>query len=622
MVRQRQCKRLPPAIRTLCSGLLVLLLLGATSVQGQSLAGDSLPDTKRLPALSGNQRDQVLALEMLARQKLSEGLYPEALALSGEAINQAGDTAPPELAGQVRYTRGLIELKLGNVALAMEHLQASAAYWEKTGDVASLALAYSAIAECHRHFAEYEASMAWHQLAHATAMLADDSDVQSAIFNRLGDLYDALDQPGKALEYYQKSLDLEVGESLSRVEKTLSLGRQYHAIGLHADALASYEIALSLLRQLELGQHEAEILMAMARTYLAMNETQQALQWAQAALYAAGVSGVEVQVIAALNTLSTVFLSQQNFLAAVAASEKALVMAQSQEVPRLIIDTLRQLAQAYKAGGRFQESTLTLELFNRANEKQLVDKAGRRLAHVQGGLEAEVARQEIMRLQQDKQIQDLKLEKQHRQRVFWIVQTVFLVMVIAALLWRYVSVRKTARTDELTRIPNRLYMSRHLVHEFRCFQRYGSSCCAMILDIDDFKQFNDRHGHDCGDRVLMLVAKLLESSTRETDLVARWGGEEFMVLFPHTNLAPAVQVAERMRAAIEQHDFTADSAAGVSGVNLRVSITAGVAEVASVDASVADWLKRADEALYRGKRSGKNRVQASEPLKRALALAQ
>jgi diguanylate cyclase (GGDEF)-like protein len=126
----------------------------------------------------------------------------------------------------------------------------------------------------------------------------------------------------------------------------------------------------------------------------------------------------------------------------------------------------------------------------------------------------------------------------------------------------------------------------------------------IVLDIDRFKDINDRYGHDCGDKVLRQVADLLASNVRSSDCLARWGGEEFLVYLPRLNLAAATRIAEKLRQAVEDNKF-----AVIPGLSVTISLGVGESKPAE---SFNDLFERVDQALYRAKRQGRNRVEASE----------
>ena len=162
-----------------------------------------------------------------------------------------------------------------------------------------------------------------------------------------------------------------------------------------------------------------------------------------------------------------------------------------------------------------------------------------------------------------------------------------------------------AMTDPLTRLANRRRMRDLLDGERVRFQRKHAPFAVVIADVDDFKRINDERGHDCGDLVLVTIAQVLKEALRAQDSVGRWGGEEFLILLPDTDLDGAAVVAEKLRAAVEKASLAFD------GQSLKVTMTFGIATHAGT-ASVDDCVRRADEALYAGKSLGKNCV-TSEP---------
>jgi two-component system, cell cycle response regulator len=161
-----------------------------------------------------------------------------------------------------------------------------------------------------------------------------------------------------------------------------------------------------------------------------------------------------------------------------------------------------------------------------------------------------------------------------------------------------------ALTDPLTGLYARRYGEAHLDELIDRVNQDGASAAVLYFDIDHFKQVNDTHGHDAGDDVLRELAARTRHSVRSVDLAARWGGEEFLVVMPETDLANAAAVAERLRLAVANEPFTVKA----SGAKLGVTISIGVAAAIAGGDHRDQLLKRADDALYRAKSAGRNRV--------------
>lgn len=159
--------------------------------------------------------------------------------------------------------------------------------------------------------------------------------------------------------------------------------------------------------------------------------------------------------------------------------------------------------------------------------------------------------------------------------------------------------KRLAETDELTGLRNRRRIEALLHTEIERCQRYGSSLSVVIFDIDDFKVFNDAHGHDFGDFVLREVAQVVGRHLRTSDELGRWGGEEFLILAAETPAERAYEVTEKLRRVLAEHDF------GTAG---RVCASFGIATLDPTDSGTT-LVGRADAALYRAKTQGKNRVE-------------
>ncbi len=161
-----------------------------------------------------------------------------------------------------------------------------------------------------------------------------------------------------------------------------------------------------------------------------------------------------------------------------------------------------------------------------------------------------------------------------------------------------------ARHDPLTGTANRRYFFERAEQEFMRSRRYQTPLSIALIDVDHFKHINDQFGHATGDEVLKLLSGKITALLRESDLLARIGGEEFAILMPSTGLAGAALMAERLRVTI------AEEASPVAGLMLHLRFSAGVTQLKAQDQSIEDCLRRADEAMYKAKQAGRDRVEA------------
>jgi len=164
-------------------------------------------------------------------------------------------------------------------------------------------------------------------------------------------------------------------------------------------------------------------------------------------------------------------------------------------------------------------------------------------------------------------------------------------------------------TDSLTGVHNRRYFEHRALIEIAQARRYRHELACMFLDIDHFKAINDTHGHASGDAALRAVGQCVKAQLRAGDTIARWGGEEFVVMLPQTPTVHAREIAERIRASVARRPFE-----GTGGQGIAVTVSIGLAMLAAHSAvrdpaeQAAALIARADEALYAAKRGGRNRV--------------
>ncbi|NTW59553.1 MAG: GGDEF domain-containing protein, partial [Nitrospirae bacterium] len=161
---------------------------------------------------------------------------------------------------------------------------------------------------------------------------------------------------------------------------------------------------------------------------------------------------------------------------------------------------------------------------------------------------------------------------------------------------------RMAITDELTGLYSIRHFRQALGKKHSLFHEYGEKMTLLMIDIDNFKKVNDTYGHPAGDAILKEVGKCILRSIREPDLGFRYGGEEFAVILPSSDIPAGKVVAERMRALIEHYPFKIDQHV------LRVTVSIGVASWPASAETIKDIISEADKALYEAKHNGKNQV--------------
>ena len=197
--------------------------------------------------------------------------------------------------------------------------------------------------------------------------------------------------------------------------------------------------------------------------------------------------------------------------------------------------------------------------------------------------------------------------RKDRQRNIWF--SIFVAFLFLGLFYYSIEryhrkIKHVATTDRLTGVANRLVFDIVIEQALKISLRRKESLSIILLDIDYFKQINDTYGHLCGDKVIKSIANIITQHVRTSDLVCRWGGEEFLVLLPNCNTNQAFGIADKLNFHIEQtsHHY--------NNISINCTASIGIAEY-RLNETMDDFIARADKALYAGKTSGRNKVMAA-----------
>jgi len=168
-------------------------------------------------------------------------------------------------------------------------------------------------------------------------------------------------------------------------------------------------------------------------------------------------------------------------------------------------------------------------------------------------------------------------------------------------------------TDPLTGVYNRRFMEQHLIKEVSKARRYKFDLAVLLLDLDYFKRINDEYGHQAGDQLLVEIGNLVNEQLRDSDILSRYGGEEFLIIAPNTTPAAATLLAERLRGHIQSHRFLREFKAARE-IEIRLTVSIGVANFGEILTSEEALIRAADKNLYRAKEKGRNCVIDAETI--------
>jgi diguanylate cyclase len=247
------------------------------------------------------------------------------------------------------------------------------------------------------------------------------------------------------------------------------------------------------------------------------------------------------------------------------------------------------------------EYAMSSMLIQFSEAKEGAGAYGQVLEDVRSGLEGPVGVDEVRGLVQQVLDETQKMRERTRELETALAESS---REISAISDHLVTAKQQANTDGLTGIANRRYFDEVLEQQIQEANDTGEDLCLLVSDIDHFKSFNDRHGHQIGDQVLKVVARTLTQSIKGRDLAARYGGEEFAIILPMTDLTGATKLGEQIRRSVSQNRIRLKS----SNTDLGM-ITVSIGGTNYVPGETAySLIERADRALYRAKQEGRNRV--------------
>ena len=461
---------------------------------------------------------------------------------------------------------------------------------------------------------------------HAARKLAQaekNKTLELTILNALGVAYLYARNPERALEYLEQtqSLAQELGNKerelvaignigsaladMNDIEASLKAHRQAYALtqelasGKNLTSQAIYQLANICSRLFDLGRlNQAEL------------ECYQALEPAEAIGHVRILSGI-------LMTLGKIKFQQGQEAQAMPLLERAIELVGT-STPAISLPLIETLASVYSNLDKSQEAA---ELWKQAIELQRSLEQRERAAlteELEVRYEVERRDKDIELLQLNAQLREAELKNRDRQLFFAGGLLIASVLLMAAL-WRGYTdkrnleaellsrnskledalntIQKLASVDSLTGLLNRRAFHDIARQALEHKRRTDTPIALALGDVDKFKQINDNYGHAVGDEVLTEIASRLTNSLRGTDVVVRWGGEEFLCFFPTTDIKAAMSLAEKLRLAVSAYPIS--TAFG----DFNVSITFGLSEV---DDDVQEAIRRADKALYEGKHMGGN----------------
>lgn len=390
--------------------------------------------------------------------------------------------------------------------------------------------------------------------------------------------------PAQALRMYQEAYDTfeKMGsiEGQSRILNnwayTLLEAKEY------ASALGLAQKSLQLAIDGGLKKDEINVSATVAEILAAMGEYEQAQSKLHFATSLFDEYGRDISSVYILTDLGQVYLQQNKLERAEQQLLDALEAANITEMRNEQARCHQYLSEIYERQGRFDEALKHYKIFRKLKDDTAGEGALKQLAALRVSHQIENAQRdaEIQRLQKEK----LQIELDEHKRIHAILEDL-------------------ATRDPLTNLFNRRHFINLAEQEWKRSLRYGHPLCALMMDVDDFKQINDQHGHAAGDKALISVANIIQSTLRSTEIAGRYGGDEFVILLPETRAENAMKVAGRIGQAIKEYNISSEL--GAIRLSPSIGVACAISEQRKAIKSLNELLSHADKALYTAKRAGR-----------------
>lgn len=417
-------------------------------------------------------------------------------------------------------------------------------------------------------------------------------DLKAEIYNNIGYTYVALDDFTSAIPYLLNSL--QIAENMDPVNQSAlanihdSLCRAYLAMNDLGSALRSGIRSVDFCRLAQNHRKEAEYLLSLGEVYLLQDKLAEAHATYQSALLIARQNGFRREEADALRRQGELQSRQSLWEQALELLQSALAIARDIKIQREVYECLFALAKIYKSTGRFEEALEYFEQFHQLKETVFNEQSDLRIKNLTTIHQLEHAQRETQ-FHQQKSL-ELQHEIEERRKAQELAEHI-------------------SRIDPLTGLYNRRYFFFMFQEHISKHASNNETLSFMIIDLDHFKLVNDNYGHLEGDRTLTRVATQLNHALRKDDIVARFGGEEFVIFLPDTGQDIAQIIAERIRLTIEELVISP------SFPELRVTASIGVVSMQAgnkqAELLLEQALREADQALYLAKNRGRNQVSFS-----------
>ena len=528
------------------------------------------------------------------------------------------------------FNRGLGYYNLNQYSNALEFLKQALEIYISNDDKTNMGRCYNNIGNIYNKLSIFNKAMEYHLLSLELEEELDEKEGIISSLNNIGNVLKNIDKFDQALEYYQRALDIsyEINDKKSLAITLNNIGNIYLSKEHFENALKFYNRSLTIKKELKDNFGIATTYNNIGISYQGLRSTAKALKNYNSSLNMMKKLNDGNGIASSYFHIGIIYYEKNDEKRASYNLEKALAYAQNYDNKQIMISCYKILAEIYKNKRNYLKAYTAMKLYAQIKDDLVTIQTQKAVAELQIRYETGKKKKEIELLKTNASITDYQSKENE---MFMVILVIVLIAVAvlgfffyfqfrqkansnktieeqnAKLIEAYTKMEELAKTDMLTGLSNRRDMYQKIKHETDRFERNEKPFAILMGDIDNFKKINDTYGHDAGDHVLTSISSLMLSFMRKQDIVGRWGGEEFLLLLPETDMKGGKKIAERLRSRIKNESIN------YKNHILKVTITIGISVYDRVH-DVNESIKEADKAMYFGKIRNKNCVVTSDKI--------
>ena len=545
-------------------------------------------------------------------------------------LNEKVNFLPEEDRAEYLFNRGIGYYNLNQYSNALEYLKLASRIYDKEDDKQNVARCYNNIGNIYNKLSIFNEAMEYHLLSLKLEEELNEKEGIISSLNNIGNVLKNIDEYEQALVYYQKALNIsyEINNNISIAITLNNIGNIYLSQEDYASALSFHNRSLIIKKELKDHFGIATSYNNIGISFQGLGSTAKALENYNLSLDMMKEMKDGNGIASSYFHIGIIYFEKGNEKKASYNLEKALTYAQNYDNKKIMSSCYKILAEIYSKQRDYLKAYTAITLFTELKDEMVSAQTQKAVAELQIRYETDKKEKEIELLKTNASITDY----QSRVNEMFIIILVIIIIAVAVigfffysqyrqkansnktieeqntkLMEAYKKMEELAKTDALTGLANRRDMYQKIKHETDRFERNEKPFTILMGDIDNFKKINDTYGHDAGDHVLTSIAALMTSTMRKQDIASRWGGEEFLLLLPETDLEGGKIIAEILRERIKKESIKYNKH------NLNVTITIGLSVYDRIH-DVNESIKEADKAMYLGKIRNKNCVVISDKI--------